>query len=141
MTTSGVMAFFLNPKAAKKKPEIENKTANAEADRTIMETAKELINELKEDRREADERYDKLESRYDEKVKELDNANSTIVMCGMLICKHTACPLRDPSYGQGREWVERNQSGEVSTDSVSIEDIAEEKGYIIKRAKRISVTE
>ena len=42
LTTGGVAAFLLNPKAAKKKPEIENKSANAEADKVILETAKEI---------------------------------------------------------------------------------------------------
>ena len=141
LTTGGVAAFFINPRAAKKKPEIENKNANAEADKTIIGTARELINELKEERKDADDRYDKLEERYDAKTKELDETNSNLVMCSMLICKHTACPLRDPGYGHGKDWMEKNLSGEESTDSISIEDIAESKGYTIKRTKKLSVTE
>ena len=141
LTTGGVAAFLSNPRAAKKKPEIENKNANAEADKTIVDTAKELINELKKDRKDADERYDRLEEKYDAKTKELDETNSNLVMCSMLICKHTACPLRDPGYGHGKDWMEKNLNGEEATDSVSIEDIAESKGYTIKRTKKLSVTE
>ena len=141
LTTSGIAAFFINPRAAKKKPEIDNKNANAEADKTIVETASELINELKEERKDADDRYDKLEEKYDAKTKELDEANSNLVMCSMLICKHTACPLRDPGYGHGRDWMEKNINREEATDSISIEDIAESKGYAIKRTKKLSVTE
>ena len=141
LTTSGIAAFFINPRAAKKKPEIDNKNANAEADKTIVETARELINELEEERKDADDRYDKLEEKYDAKTKELDEANSNLVMCSMLICKHTACPLRDPGYGQGKDWLEKNLNGEESADSTSMEDIAESKGYIIKRIKKLSVTE
>lgn len=141
LTTGGVAAFLSNPKAAKKKPEIENKNANAEADKTIIETARELINELKEDRKDADERYDKLEEKYDAKTKELDETNSNLAMCSMLICKHTTCPLRDPGYGHGRDWMEKNINREEATDSISIEDIAESKGYAIKRTKKLSVTE
>ena len=141
LTTSGIAAFFINPRAAKKKPEIDNKNANAEADKTIVETARELINELKEERKDADDRYDELEEKYDAKTKELDEANSNLVMCSMLICKHTACPLRDPGYGQGKDWLEKNLNGEESADSTSMEDIAESKGYIIKRIKKLSVTE
>ena len=141
LTTGGVAAFLANPRAAKKKPEIENKNANAEADKTIIDTAKELINELKEDRKDADERYDRLEEKYDAKTKELDETNSNLVMCSMLICKHTACPLRDPGYGHGRDWMEKNINREEATDSISIEDIAESKGYAIKRTKKLSVTE
>ena len=141
LTTSGIAAFFINPRAAKKKPEIDNKNANAEADKTIVETAKELINELKEERKDVYDRYDKLEEKYDIKTKELDEANSNLVMCSMLICKHTACPLRDPGYGQGKDWLEKNLNGEESADSTSMEDIAESKGYIIKRIKKLSVTE
>ena len=141
LTTGGVAAFLSNPRAAKKKPEIENKNANAEADKTIVDTAKELINELKEDRKDADERYDRLEEKYDAKTKELDETNSNLVMCSMLICKHTACPLRDPGYGHGKDWMEKNLNGEEATDSVSIEDIAESKGYTIKKTKKLSVTE
>lgn len=117
LTTGGVAAFLLNPKDAKKKPEIENKSANAEADKVILETAKELIGELKEDRKDADDRYDKLEERYDVRTKELDQANSNMVMCSMLICKHTACPLRDPRYGQGKDWLEKNIAGLESAES------------------------
>ena len=141
LTTGGVAAFLSNPRAAKKKPEIENKNANAEADKTIIDTAKELINELKEDRKDADERYDRLEEKYDAKTKELDETNSNLVMCSMLICKHTACPLRDPGYGHGKDWMEKNLNGEEATDSISIEDIAESKGYTIKKTKKLSVTE
>ena len=141
LTTGGVAAFFINPRAAKKKPEIENKNANAEADKTIIGTARELINELKEERKDADDRYDKLEERYDAKTKELDETNSNLVMCSMLICKHTACPLRDPGYGQGKDWLEKNLNRKESVDSTLIEDIAENKGYIIKRTKKLSVTE
>ena len=141
LTTGGVAAFFINPRAAKKKPEIENKNANAEADKTIIETARELINELKEERKDADDRYDKLEEKYDAKTKELDETNSNLVMCSMLICKHTACPLRDPGYGQGKDWLEKNLNREESVDSTLIEDIAENKGYAIKRTKKLSVTE
>lgn len=141
LTTGGIAAFFINPKAAKKKPEIENKNANAEADKTMVETANELINELKEERKDIDIRYDKLEEKYDAKIKELDEANSNLVLCSMLICKHTACPLRDPGYGRGKNWLEKNLNGEDSADSASIEDIAENKGYTIKRTKKLSVTE
>ena len=141
LTTGGVAAFLANPRAAKKKPEIENKNANAEADKTIVETARELIDELKEERKDADNRYDKLEEKYDNKTKELDEANSNLVMCSMLICKHTACPLRDPGYGQGKDWLEKNLNREESVDSTLIEDIAENKGYTIKRTKKLSVTE
>ena len=141
LTTGGVAAFLSNPRAAKKKPEIENKNADAEADKTIVDTAKELLNELKEDRKDADERYDRLEEKYDAKTKELDETNSNLAMCSMLICKHTACPLRDPGYGQGKDWLEKNLNKEESVDSVSIEDIAENKGYTIKRTKKLSVTE
>lgn len=141
LTTGGIAAFFINPRAAKKKPEIENKNANAEADKTIIGTARELINELKEERKDADDRYDKLEERYDAKTKELDETNSNLVMCSMLICKHTACPLRDPGYGQGKDWLEKNLNREESVDSTLIEDIAENKGYTIKRTKKLSVTE
>ena len=141
LTTGGVAAFFINPRAAKKKPEIENKNANAEADKTIIGTARELINELKEERKDADDRYDKLEERYDAKTKELDETNSNLVMCSMLICKHTACPLRDPGYGQGKDWLEKNLNKKESVDSTLIEDIAENKGYTIKRTKKLSVTE
>ena len=141
LTTGGVAAFLANPRAAKKKPEIENKNANAEADKTIIETARELINELKEERKDADDRYDKLEEKYDAKTKELDETNSNLVMCSMLICKHTACPLRDPGYGQGKDWLEKNLNREESVDSTLIEDIAENKGYAIKRTKKLSVTE
>ena len=122
LTTGGIAAFFVNPRAAKK-------------------TARELINELKEDRKEADERYDRLEEKYDAKTKELDETNSNLAMCSMLICKHTACPLRDPGYGHGRDWMEKNINREEATDSISIEDIAESKGYAIKRTKKLSVTE
>lgn len=141
LTTGGLAAFLSNPRAAKKKPEIENKSANAEADKTIVDTAKELLNELKEDRKDADERYDRLEEKYDAKTKELDETNSNLVMCSMLICKHTACPLRDPGYGHGKDWMEKNLNGEEATDSISIEDIAESKGYTIKKTKKLSVTE
>ena len=141
LTTSGIAAFFINPRAAKKKPEIENKNANAEADKTIIGTARELINELKEERKDVYDRYDKLKEKYDIKTKELDEANSNLLMCSMLICKHTACPLRDPGYGQGKDWLEKNLNGEESVDSTSMEDIAESKGYIIKRIKKLSVTE
>ena len=141
LTTGGIAAFFINPKAAKKKPEIENKNANAEADKTMVETANELINELKEERKDIDIRYDKLEEKYDAKIKELDETNSNLVLCSMLICKHTACPLRDPGYGRGKNWLEKNLNGEDSADSTSIEDIAENKGYTIKRTKKLSVTE
>ena len=141
LTTGGVAAFLSNPRAAKRKPEIENKNADAEADKTIVDTAKELLNELKEDRKDADERYDRLEEKYDAKTKELDETNSNLVMCSMLICKHTACPLRDPGYGHGKDWMEKNLNGEEATDSISIEDIAESKGYTIKRTKKLSVTE
>lgn len=141
LTTSFVWTFLINPRAAKKKPEIENKNANAEADRTIVETAKELIDELKEDRKEADARYDRLEEKYDARVKELDNANSNVVKCSMLICKHICCPLRDPGYGQGLNWLETSFAEEDSTDALPIEDIAENKGYVIKRIKKLSVTE
>ena len=141
LTTGGVAAFFINPRDSKKKPEIENKNANAEADKTIIGTARELINELKEERKDADDRYDKLEEKYDAKTKELDEANSNLVMCSMLICKHTACPLRDPGYGQGKDWLEKNLNRKESVDSTLIEDIAENKGYTIKRTKKLSVTE
>ena len=141
LTTGGVAAFFFFFIAAKKKPEIENKNANAEADKTIIGTARELINELKEERKDADDRYDKLEEKYDAKTKELDEANSNLVMCSMLICKHTACPLRDPGYGQGKDWLEKNLNRKESVDSTLIEDIAENKGYTIKRTKKLSVTE
>ena len=83
----------------------------------------------------------KLEEKYDAKTKELDEANSNLVMCSMLICKHTACPLRDPGYGQGKDWLEKNLNREESVDSTLIEDIAENKGYTIKRTKKLSVTE
>lgn len=95
------MLFFINPRAAKKKPEIENKGANADADRTIVQTAKDLLEGLQDDRKDMDTRYNSLELKYDAKTKELDEANSNLAICGMLICRNVSCPLRDPGYGQG----------------------------------------
>lgn len=51
----------------------------------------------------------------------------------MMICKHAACPFKEPPIGKGGEWYDTHKHDDMLTDTESIIVIGKRHGWSLKR--------
>lgn len=141
VTGGGWLSSYLsNRKATKKKPELENLATEANTEATSVDTAMKVISTLQDNFTKLDTRSDDLRNKYEEKCEENAVLRSDITACSMMLCRNY-CPLRRPEKGQGLAWFTKHKNDdciECESDGAakSIEEIAEERGYILKRIEK-----
>lgn len=133
---AGIIAgggWFLNWRAYKAK-------TNAEADSAAVSAMKDAIAELRISNDKFQALNDKNQGTIADKDAKIEALNERIgtlredvATLKMIICRHDACPFREPLKGQGGEWYEMHRTDETLVDTESIYSIAKRKGYYIKR--------
>lgn len=137
--------WFLNWKAYRAK-------TNAEADSAAVSAMKDAIAEL----RISNDKFQALNDKNlgviatkDEKIEALNERIGTLredaATLKMIMCRHDACPFREPLKGQGGEWYEKHRTDETLVDTESIYSIAKRKGYYLRhlpvKPKEVPVTD
>ena len=111
--TCGGMVWWLNPKAAKKKPELENENTAVETMRDAIDEIRksndhfQLVNEQK------DKLIEKLQNELIEKTKDLS-------ICNTYICSHLGCASRKPPRASADKWLEDLKDEKTNVDYTPI---------------------
>lgn len=130
--------WFLNWKAAKKKPELENNATETSTQHEVVTAANEATQIAIEELHALAESNKDLTERNRELRDEIDDLKTERGIGTMLLCRNTTCPLRSPEFGLGPNWFDALNNGELEKvmDSRAFEEIAAEKGYKLVRIKK-----
>lgn len=118
--------WFVNARAAKKK-------ASAEADSAAVAALKEAMEELRDVNREINAIHDKDTAAIAEKNETIAGLREELVALKMMVCRHDACPFREPVKGLGAKWWDEHSTDAVLTDTESIGMIGKRYGWVVKR--------
>lgn len=113
--TFGGVFWWINPKAAKKKPELENDATEAAIESTAVVTMKEAIEEI----RESNEHFQEMDKQKEEKIQKMQekimDLEKDLLLATTYICGNCGCNHRfPPSRGSGEIWLQQLKKGEVS---------------------------
>lgn len=93
--------WFLNWRAAKKKPELENATIDINNTHEAVAAANDANSILREELHEMKEINNELRDRTRSLRDEVEELKEERVVGTILLCKNATCPLRSPEYGMG----------------------------------------
>lgn len=137
LTCSGVI-WWLNPKAAKKKPELENDAAEAQILQTQTNACSQTIQSMQETIKSQEDRNRELFEMNTRAHEEINDLKSDLIQCTSAMCRLAMCPLRIPERGLGDELLKECKEKKINLfDNSDFEEFAESKGYSIKKIKKM----
>ena len=137
LTCSGVI-WWLNPKAAKKKPELENDATEAQVLQTQAHACSQTILSMQETIKSQEDRNRELFEMNVNAHEEINMLKSDLIQCTSAMCRLTMCPLRVPERGLGDELLKECKEKKTNLfDNSDFEEFAESKGYSIKKIKKM----
>ena len=139
--TGGGLMFLLNPKAAKRKPELENKAVEATTKQTEMQAYADAFRSMQETIKSQEERNRELFEMNSKSHEEINELKSDLLQCSNALCVNSLCPLREPEKGFGDEMFARRKANNESLfNNKDFAEIAAEKGYEIRKISALSGT-
>lgn len=103
------ITFWINPKAFKKKADLEN-------DSTAVETLKDAITEL----RASNDHFQAVIADREDEINKLREENLSkdkdIILCQSMLCKKMCCKNRQPISGLGEKFFNDLKSGKEKLD-------------------------
>lgn len=136
LTCSGVI-WWLNPKAAKKKPELENDATEAQVLQTQGHACSQMILSMQETIKSQEDRNRELFEMNVNAHEEINMLKSDLIQCTSAMCRLAMCPLRVPERGLGDELLKECKEKKTNLfDNSDFEEFAESKGYSIKKIKK-----
>lgn len=137
LTCSGVI-WWLNPKAAKKKPELENDATEAQVLQTQANAYSQMILSMQETIKSQEDRNRELFEMNVNAHEEINMLKSDLIQCTSAMCRLAMCPLRVPERGLGDELLKECKEKKTNLfDNSDFDEFAESKGYSIKKIKKI----
>lgn len=137
LTCSGVI-WWLNPKAAKKKPELENDATEAQVLQTQAHVYSQMILSMQETIKSQEDRNRELFEMNVNAHEEINMLKSDLIQCTSAMCRLSMCPLRVPERGLGDELLKECKEKKINLfDNSDFEKFAESKGYSIKKIKKM----
>lgn len=137
LTCSGVI-WWLNPKAAKKKPELENDATEAQVLQTQANAYSQMILSMQETIKSQEDRNRELFEMNVNAHEEINMLKSDLIQCTSAMCRLAMCPLRVPERGLGDELLKECKEKKKNLfDNSDFEEFAESKGYSIKKIKKM----
>lgn len=139
--TGGGLMFLLNPKAAKKKPELENNTIEVTTKQIEMQSYSDAFKAMQETIKSQEDRNRELFELNAKAHEEINELKSDFIQCSNALCVNGLCPFREPERGLGDELFNSCKKDNRSLfNNRDFQEIALEKGYEIKKIKAISTT-
>ena len=136
--SGGVLTYFINPRAAWKKPEIDNKAAEAQTSQAQFQSYNDSMGAMQSTILSQETRNKELFELNVQAHDEINKLKSDLMQCSMALCRNSLCPLREPEKGLGDEIFQQCKKDKVNfLDNKEIEDIAKEKGYTLKKIEEI----
>ena len=136
--SGGVLTYFINPRAAWKKPEIDNKAAEVQTSQTQFQSYNDSMGAMQSTILSQETRNKELFELNVQAHDEINKLKSDLMQCSMALCRNSLCPLREPEKGLGDEIFQQCKKDKVNfLDKKEIEDIEKEKGYTLKKIEEI----
>lgn len=136
--TCGGAIWWLNPKAAKKKPELENAATEAQILQTQAQAYSQTIQSMQETIKSQEDRNRELFEINTRAHEENNNLRSDLIQCTSAMCRLAMCPIRIPERGLGDEILKECKEKKINLfDNSDFEEFAESKGYSIKKIKKM----
>ena len=137
LTCSGVI-WWLNPKAAKKKPELENDATEAQVLQTQANAYSQMILSMQETIKSQEDRNRELFEMNVNAHEEINMLKSDLIQCTSAMCRLAMCPLRVPERGLGDELLKECKEKKTNLfDNSDFDEFAESKGYSNKKIKKM----
>lgn len=118
--------WFVNWRANRKK-------AAAEADSAAVAAMKDALEEIRKSNDFFQSMHDKDTAAIAGKNREILELTADNVTLKMMVCRHDACPFREPPKGRGGEWYEAHKHDDFPTDTEPITVIGRRNGYYVRR--------
>lgn len=130
----GGSMFWINWKASRKKPELENQVTEATIEGTKVDSLDKYSDVLN--------KQIELTSQLTSQLRELNDKNeeikSDLAQCQMAICRVALCPFREPERGLGDDWFKECKTEHKSIfDNSDFNEFLKNKGYVLKRVNKI----
>ena len=136
--TCGGVVWWVNPKAAKKKPELENNATEAQTMQTQTQAYNQAMQSMQETIKSQEDRNRELFELNVKAHDEINSLKSDLAQCATALCRNSMCPLRVPERGLGDELLEDCRAKRISLfDNTEFDEIATNKGYSVKKIKKI----
>lgn len=136
--SGGVLTYFINPRAAWKKPEIDNKNQETQINQTQFQSYNDSMAAMQSTILSQATRNKELFELNTQAHNEINELKSDLMQCSVALCRNSLCPLREPEKGMGDEIFQQCKKDKVNfLDNKEIEDIAKEKGYTLKKIEEI----
>lgn len=108
----GVAGVFINRAAAKKKPEIENRSLEIQNEAASVAAMKDAIDELRKSNDRFQEVHEKDEKTISDLRREMLDKDTDLTLCQSMLCKNMCCQKRKPISGKGKVFFEKLKAGE-----------------------------
>lgn len=136
--SGGLLTYFINPRAAWKKPELDNKNQEAQTNQTQLQTYNDSMTAMQSTILSQENRNKELFELNVQAHNEINELKSDLMQCSMALCRNSLCPIRVPEKGLGDEVFKQCKENKTNfLDNGDIEDIAKEKGFTIKKIENI----
>ncbi len=114
--SGGLLTYFINPRAAWKKPELDNDATKAQTESTAISTMKDAITEIRVSNDHFQTVNEQREATIEKLRNQLTECQSDLSISNSYICARLGCSNRLPCRGAGNQWIEKLKVGEVSPD-------------------------
>ena len=118
--SGGLLTYFINPRAAWKKPEIDNKAAEAQTESTAVLSLKDAIEEIRKSNDHFQEVNEQREGTIEKLRSQLTECEKNLSISNSWICKMGSCTHRCPVRGGGDKWIQDLKNGEEVPDYTPI---------------------
>lgn len=119
--SGGILTYFINPRAAWKKPEIDNKAAEAQTESTAITSLKDAIEEIRKSNDHFQEVNEQRERTIEKLRSQLTECEKNLSISNSWICKMGSCAHRRPVRGGGDKWIQDLKNGEEGPDYTPIQ--------------------
>lgn len=135
----GLLAYFINPKAAYKKPDLENEHQKAQTTQTQIQSYTDAMTAMQATILSQENRNRELFEANFKAHNEINDLKSDLAQCAMSLCRNSLCALREPEKGLGDEVFKKCKEDKVNfLNTKDMEEFAKEKGYEIRKIKKTS---
>lgn len=119
--SGGLLTYFINPRAAWKRPEIENKNQEAQTESTAISTMVDAIGEIRKSNDHFQEVNEQREATIEKLRAQLTDCEKDLSISNSWICQMGSCAFRKPIRGAGDKWIRDLKNGDAGPDYTPIQ--------------------
>lgn len=114
--SGGLLTYFINPKAAWKKPVLENRSQEVQNESTAISTMQDAIDEIRKSNDHFQAVNDTQEATIESLRSELMKTQKDLSICNTYVCSHLGCGHRCPPRAAAEKWLAELKEGNAAVD-------------------------